>query len=76
MPHFRLTMGEDGSAWGKQIVLIEADAYNAAEFAELYVNYVRNLHGNTKEEFYGATWIDAGEGTIPIAVQSLLFRGK
>ena len=73
---FRLTTGENGTAFGKQYVVITEDATNAIEFAKAFLDYAKATIGGSEEDaraFLDCCWIDAGSHTIPIAVQNLVF---
>lgn len=71
---FRLTTGENGTAFGKQHVLLTGEAENAIEF-------LRNCKTDAKavlteedmNSFFENTWVDAGADTIPLPVASLIF---
>ena len=66
MTWFRLTIGENGTPWGKQKVLRMAEAYNAIEF-------LKECKKSYPNEVLKNTWVDAGNDTIPIPVQSLKY---
>ena len=71
---FRLTTGENGTAFGKQSVLLTGEAENAIEFLRICKADAETIL--TKEDaasFFYNTWVDAGTGTIPVPVASLLF---
>ena len=68
MTKFRLTIGENGTAWGKQRILATGKAENAIEFVKSYLNkrdpsWINYIVKNA--------WVDAGNGTIPISASSL-----
>lgn len=73
MTKFRLTIGEDGTAWGKQVVLTEFEAENAFEFAKDAIKKFAPDARYTKtfKELKQNCWVDAGAETIPIPVCSL-----
>lgn len=74
---FRLTMGENGTAFGKQIVIHEANAENAFLFAiDFFRNAVTILTPDEADSLYKSTWVDAGGDTLPIAVQNLCFHPR
>lgn len=68
MTKFRLTIGENNTAWGKQRVLVEKEAVSAFEFAK---DVVFKFAPGDQLTIVKNAWIDAGSGTIPIAVASL-----
>ena len=71
---FRLTTGENGTAFGKQYVVITENAENAIEFAKSCLNYAMlSMSYEDAKAFLDACWIDAGNNTLPIAVQNLVF---
>lgn len=73
---YRLTIGENGTPWGKQKVVISEEAENAIEFAKACLDYTKASIGGSEEDarsFLNACWIDAGSNTIGIAVQNLVF---
>lgn len=78
MTMFRLTIGENGTAWGKQVVLYENEAANAVEFLRDVVKTYAPDARYTKacreiRELLKNCWVDAGSNTIPIAVANLVF---
>lgn len=66
MTWFRLTIGENGTPWGKQKVLRMAEANNAIEFLKECKEFYPN-------EVLKNTWVDAGNDTIALPVQSLKY---
>ena len=66
MAKFRLTIGENGTPWGKQKVLRIAKADNAIEFLKDSKKFYPN-------EVLKNTWVDAGIDTISIAVRNIKF---
>lgn len=68
MTKFRLTISENGTPFGKQQILKTGKAENAIEF-------VKNaIHGYAPNDILCILqngWVDAGNGTIPIAVANL-----
>lgn len=72
---FRLTQGENGTAFGKQYVVITEEAENAIEFAKACLDYAKATLANEDDAraFLNDCWIDAGNDTLPIAVQNLVF---
>ena len=65
MTKFRLTIGENGTAFGKQQVLKTGEAENAVEFVK------KAIHGYAPDDILCIlqnAWVDAGKGTIPLAV--------
>ena len=76
--NYRLTTGENGSKFGKQVVLYTADAENAIEFCKAIVKKHAPDARYTKayreiRELLNNCWVDAGCETIPIDVQNLVF---
>lgn len=77
MARFRLTIGENGTAWGKQSVVFEGEAENAVVFvSEYWKDALAVLSIEEAESLFDAMWVDAGADTLPIAVQNLAFRPK
>lgn len=75
---FRLTIGENGTPWGKQSILDEGEAENAIEYLRSLIKREcpdARYTAKCKEirELLNNCWVDAGPGTINIAVQSLKF---
>lgn len=75
---FRLTVGENGSKWGKQKVIYSANAKNAIEFLQAILKRECPDARYTKKyaelrEMLKNCWVDAGENTIPIDVANLVF---
>lgn len=74
MTMFRLTIGENGTAWGKQIVLYENEAANAVEFVKQYqLDAYAVFSKEDVNSLLNECWVDAGSNTIPIAVANLVF---
>lgn len=74
---FRLTIGENGTAMGKQIVIHEANAENAFLFAlDYFRKAVKVLTPDEADSLYKSSWIDAGSNTLPIATQNLCFHPR
>lgn len=65
---FRLTIGENGTAWGKQKIVFEGKAENAIEFVK---NYLAHRDPSWINNIINNAWVDAGSDTIPIAVMNL-----
>ena len=71
---FRLTTGENGTAWGKQCVLISGEAENAIEFLQnVKADATAVLETEDLASFFENTWVDAGKETIPVFVGNLNF---
>ena len=68
MTKFRLTIGENGTAFGKQQVLKTGEAENAVEFTR---EAIKGYAPDDKLTILKNAWVDAGNGTIPIAVANL-----
>lgn len=68
MTKFRLTISENGTAWGKQQVLKTGKAENAIEFVK---SAIKGYAPDDKLTILKNAWVDAGKDTIPIAVCSL-----
>ena len=68
--NFRLTIGENNTPWGKQKVIYEGKAKNAVDFARFCKNA---MTPNDQKNILKNAWIDAGNDTLPIAVQNLIF---
>ena len=74
MTTFRLTMGENGTPWGKQHVIISEKADNAVDFLIACLDYAQaSMDPETALAFLDSCWIDAGSDTLPIAVQNIDF---
>ncbi len=65
---FRLTIGENGTAWGKQKVLCTATAENALEFIKNCIQAAKEKDSEYAEYLKRNSWVDAGSNTIPIRV--------
>ena len=72
---FRLITGENGTAFGKQHIVITGEAENAIEFAKACLDYAKAALADEDDAraFLNNCWIDAGNDTIAIAVQNLVF---
>lgn len=71
---FRLTTGENGTAFGKQYVVISENADNAIDFLNACLDYARaSMSDQDALAFLDNCWIDAGSDTLPIAVQNIDF---
>ena len=69
---FRLTIGENGTSFGKQRILCSFEAENAIEFVREYAkDAFAVLSREDAVSLINNCWVDAGSDTIPIAVQSL-----
>lgn len=72
MTRYRLTQGAGGALMGSQVVLYEGAARNAIEFVKDALDAIAtDEHDRVK--LIKTTWVDAGEGTLPIDVQNLVF---
>lgn len=71
---FRLTTGENGTTFGKQTVLITGEAENAIEFLRnCKADAEAFLTAEDAASFFDNTWVDAGQGTIPVEVANIEF---
>ena len=69
---FRLSIGENGTPWGKQTIIHTGEAKNAIEFVRNYaMDAFAVLNPTDAYSLIEACWVDAGEDTIAIAVQNL-----
>lgn len=66
MQTYRLTIGENGTPWGKQTVIHKAQAENAIEFIREYAK--QNITTSIEN-----CWVDAGKNTISISVANLIW---
>lgn len=75
MKKFRLTIGENGSPWGKQTVLTEFEAENVIEFAKAAIKKFAPdaRYTKTYQQLKECCWVDAESDTLPIAVINLKF---
>lgn len=65
--NFRITKGENGTAWGPQVVVASGKAENAFEFVKGYIAKHPEQYNDIKEN----AWVDAGNGTIPVSILAL-----
>lgn len=65
---FRLTIGENGTPYGKQEILHTGEAANAIEFVK---SYLENRDPSWISHIINSAWVDAGYGTLPIDVKNL-----
>lgn len=73
---FRLTIGENGTPYGKQTVIHSGNAANAIEFVRNYaIDAFSVLNPMDAQSLLDACWVDAGIDTIPIPVQNLKWIG-
>lgn len=75
---FRLTIGENGTPWGKQTVIETGEAENAIEFLQTILKRsapdARYTKANREtRQLLDNCWVDAGKDTIGIAVCNLKY---
>lgn len=69
---FRLTTGVNGSPFGDQWVVDEGEAKNALDFVNSYIDdALAVLDVIDVAGLIENCWVDAGEGTIPVACMNL-----
>lgn len=69
---FRLTSGVDGSPFGEQRIIEEGEAENALDFLNKYIDDALAVLDVTDVlGLINCCWVDAGDGTIPIACMNL-----